>query len=104
MGIIDNGCPENVAGEQWLKLYKQSLEKDNLQTRPSSERFKFGPSDVFIARKQVRIPIEIGELKSNLDVYIVNCEIPLLISNATLRKWEVKQDILKKKLHKFNSR
>ena len=42
-------------------------------------KFRFGPSDIYTARKEVLIPIKLGQEVTRIRVKIVHANIPLLI-------------------------
>ena len=90
--VIDCGCPSNVMGRNWYELFKDTLANQNLSTRNDVEKFQFGPSNVFTSIEKVTIPIKLGKLHTEIEVSLVDCEIPLLISGSQLEKWEVTQN------------
>ena len=96
-GIIDCGCPDNIMGRSWYNIFKDSLilnknGTDSIQTRKDLQQFKFGPSNIFTSTEKVIIPITLGKLETEIEVSIVNCEIPLLISRKQLETWKVTQN------------
>ena len=99
IGIIDCGCPSNVMGKRWFTLYEESLNGITIDRKPCNKRFKFGPSGVFSAIEMVKLPIHLGSLTSEIEVSVVDCDIPLLISSTQLEEWQVNQDYKNRILH-----
>ena len=62
--IVDNGCPTNVAGKPWVKLYAESRGIKKFNTKKCSKVFKFGPSLTYEADEKVIIPAKIGSKAS----------------------------------------
>ena len=92
MGIIDSACPKAVVGTNWLQIYKSSLsdkELKNLKSTPCCEKFKFGPSQIYTSKESVRIQFQLGNKTEHIDVNVVDCEVPLLISGEDLERWNV---------------
>ena len=90
--IIDNGCPTNVAGKPWINLHAQSRGLEKFKTEKCSKIFKFGPSLTQEAKEKVIIPTKIGSKERNLEVYVINSTLPLLLSSSELIKWGAVQD------------
>ena len=92
MGVLDNGCPKNVAGENWIKMYQDAQGNKNLVKEPCIDAFQFGQGEIYKAMYQTTIPITLGSYKTNIQVPVVDCDVPLLISKQTLKAWEVIQN------------
>ena len=90
--IVDNGCPTNVAGKPWVKLYAESRGIKKFKTEKCSKVFKFGPSLTYEADEKVIIPAKIGSKARDLEVYTINSNLPLLLSNTELEKWKAIQN------------
>ena len=99
MGLIDNGCPSPVVGNQWLELYKHSRGVTKLKYERCNKKFKFGPSKIYHAEEQVNIPIQLGNYKTSIDVPVVKCDVPLLVSTQNLKLWGAVQDYEKGTLY-----
>ncbi len=101
VGIIDSACPKAVVGKGWLQVYKSSLsekEQGKIESKKCEEKFKFGPSAVYTAQEKVKMPIQLGERKEHIEACVVDCDIPLLIANEDLERWEVVQHYKEKLL------
>ena len=87
--ILDSGCTSTVCGETWLTTYLDTLSNNELNKvteHSSNKHFRFGDGKIFKSLKSVNLPIHTGSQKSHLLVDVVNCEIPLLLSNSSLKK------------------
>ena len=84
--IVDNGCPTNVAGKPWVDLYAESRGIRKFKTEKCSKWFKFGPSLTYEAKEKVIIPVKIGSKARSLEIYTINSNLPLLLSNSELEK------------------
>ena len=82
--VVDNGCPTNVAGKPWIKLYAESRRVKQFKTEKCSKMFKFGPSMTYEATEKVKIPTKIGSQPKTLEVYIIKSSLPLLLSGSEL--------------------
>ena len=90
--IVDNGCPTNVSGKPWVKLYAESRGIKKFKTEKCSKVFKFGPSLTYEGDEKVIIPAKIGSKARDLEVYTINSNLPLLLSNTELEKWKAIQN------------
>ena len=90
--LIDSGCPEMVCGEAWLKTYESSCGK-KFQMVGKVDHFKLG-NETFKTIKTVKIPFKIGKLNEELDVGVVEANIPMLLSKSKLKEWGVTIDFL----------
>ena len=79
-------------GRMWFNIFKDSLDIENNLSQKTNKQFKFGPGNIFTSTEKVKIPVNLGKLKSEIEVYIVECDTPLLISGNQLEKWQVTQD------------
>ena len=83
---LDTGCPPNLVSESWLKNYlkEKDMKKEDLKRTQCNQKFRFGPSNIYISTEKVMLPIKMkqsdGEfLKIDMEVYVVNADnIPLL--------------------------
>ena len=53
---------------------------------PDNTKFRFGDGPVYVSKKIAVIPIQLGSQKFKLHTSVVECDIPLLISRATLAR------------------
>ena len=90
--LIDSGCPEMVCGEQWLNTYESSCSR-KFPTVGKEDHFKLG-NETFKTIKTVKIPFKVGKLEEELEVGVVEANIPMLLSKSKLKEWGVKIDFL----------
>ena len=96
MGIIDCGCVDTVCGQNWLRIYIETLSKSDRKqvfSQPSSARYRFGPGPIYQSKEQVHLPVHIGSTFATLAVNVVSCDVPLLISRKSLQKAESVLDL-----------
>ena len=87
--VLDSGCTSTVCGRIWFESYLDTLSRNDIKQvteSPSSKQFRFGDGRTFTSQKCANIPIFTGSQKSFLSVDIVECEIPLLLSNNSLKR------------------
>ena len=83
---LDTGCPPNLVSETWLENYlkENGMKKEDLKRTQCNQKFRFGPSNIYISTEKVVLPIKIKQsdgkfLKIDMEVYVVNADnIPLL--------------------------
>ena len=95
--LVDSGCPELVAGLSWLKTYESSKGKE-FKTVKRSDIFKMG-NDNFKTIMFKKIPVSIGTHEEEIEVGIIDTEIPLLISKKKLKEWGGKIDFQENTLY-----
>ena len=87
--VIDSGCTKTVVGRNWINLYRDTLEEDQLKMM-TSERcatpFRFGDGVEVMSFEKVKIPGCIGRKRVLIEANIVNKDLPLLLSKASLKK------------------
>ena len=87
--VIDSGCTKTVVGRNWINLYRDTLEEDQLKMM-TSERcatpFRFGDGVEVMSYEKVKIPGCIGRKRVLIEANIVNKDLPLLLSKAALKK------------------
>lgn len=87
--ILDTACTRTVCGTRWLYDYIESLSQEDKEsiTEEKSERlFRFGDSSQVKAVKNVVIPAVIGGKNCKISTDVVDLELPLLLSKASLKK------------------
>ena len=83
--LVDSGCPELVAGLSWLKTYQSSRCRE-FRNLNRSDTFQMGET-IFKTICYKLIPVKIGNHEEELEVGIIDAEIPLLISKRKLKEW-----------------
>ena len=61
--------------------------------------FWFGPSNIYTARKEVSIPIKLGQEITRIGVKIIQANIPLLIGKDVWKDWRALLDFNNSVLH-----
>ena len=87
--IVDSGTTKTVAGLKWMKTYLDTLsneEKELVFEEPEERFFRFGNSVRYPSKKEVALPIKLGQLETQLFVSVVDASIPLLIGKPDLKK------------------
>ena len=93
--ILDSGCTSTVCGEIWLQNLVDTLtdsERNEVIEKKSHKMFKFGDSKLIHSIKNVKVPVTIGKEKVILNTEVINYNIPLLLSKASMKKASVKID------------
>ena len=87
MAILDSGCPKTVCGKLWFDNFSESLNKNlKITTSESQSKFRFGDSQAVKSLFKAVLPLTIQGKVINVESEVISNEIPLLISNSTLRK------------------
>ena len=87
--VIDSGCTKTVVGKNWVNLYKETLEDHQLKLmtcEPCETPFRFGDGIEVISYVKTKIPGCIGKNKILIEANIVDKDLPLLLSKASLKK------------------
>ena len=87
--IVDCGTTKTVSGEKWMKTYLESLseeEKELVFEEPEESFFRFGNSVRYPSKREVALPVKLGQLQTQLFVSVVDASIPLLIGKPDLKK------------------
>ena len=79
-------------------LRSQGKEKE-IEEYPCNVNFWFGPSNIYTVRKEVSIPIKLGQEITRIGVKIMHANIPLLISKDMLKDWRAVLDFDNSVLH-----
>ena len=101
--MVDSGCPLTVTGSLWYSAFRDSLrtqgKENEIDEYPCNVKFRFGPSNVYTAKKEASIPIKLGQEITRIRVKIVNANIPLLIGKDALKHWRASLDFDNSVLH-----
>ena len=98
-GVLDSACTRTVSGQIWMSEYLSTLQPDErklVKESPSQALFRFGDGVECRSLKQMTIPVSIGGvMKRMMKVELVSVEVPLLISNKTMKRMGMKLDFAK---------
>merc|ERR1711994_154525 len=101
--VVDSGCPLTVTGSLWFSAFRDSLrcqgKENEIDEYPCNVNFRFGSSNVYTAKKEASIPINLGQEVTRIRVKIVNANIPLLIGKDALKSWRASLDLDNSVLH-----
>ena len=100
---MDSGCPLTVSGSLWYSAFRDSLRSQGkgkeIKEYLCDVNFRFGPSGIYTARREVSIPIKLGQEITRIRAKVVNANIPLLISKDILKDWKAVLNFDKSVLH-----
>ena len=94
--MLDTGCANTVAGARWYSDYCDSLtayDRSRIVEKESSRAFTFGDGKTYKSIKRATIPCSIGDIKATIDLDVVTCEIPLLLSKDAMKRAEMVIDM-----------
>ena len=102
--IIDCGCTKTVAGETWVQEYlsllsEEERKKVEMTAKQSSTLYRFGDGRETKSMKELVIPMFICGKKTNLNVEVVDNNIPLLLGRPSMTQLGM---ILNTKNHSVN--
>ena len=104
--IIDTACSRTVCGVKWLERYIDEMNKCGVEFKisesTSCKPFRFGDGNVVNSFKKVVIPAKIGSVSCGIESEVINQDIPLLLSKASLKKAGTVIDLQNDKVMMFN--
>ncbi len=87
---LDTCCSSSVTGMKWLKIYMQAIPKHlkHLLTGPHNSRttFTFGNQQSLKSQGIYKIPVIIANEIHELDIDVIDSDIPLLLSKDHMKK------------------
>ena len=85
--VLDSGCSQTICGKNWLSCFQGSLDEDTqIAEKASKLTFKFGNEDPVHSIKKASLPVMIGKQEIDLDIDVVDTDIPLLLSKSAMKK------------------
>ena len=96
--VLDTGCVKSVCGQEWLNDFLSTLSHDTkskIQTFASDRLFKFGGKIKVPSRGFYKIPCSIGGKNIILEIDVVECQIPCLISKEAMKRGKGPMEIEK---------
>ena len=101
-GVLDTACTRTVTGEKWLSEFVSTLTEEEAgmiekSRKVSNAIFKFGDGVEQKSKGQVVIPTLIGNRKVNIEVDVVECDIPLLIGKPSMKRLKMVIDFVNNK-------
>ena len=81
-----------VTGSLWYSAFRDGLRSQGkgkeIREYPCNVNFWFGPSGIYTARREVSIPIKLGQEITRIRAKVMNANIPLLIGKDVFKKLE----------------
>lgn len=102
--VLDSCCSLSVCGKEWLNCFLETIqteERDKMEIKPSSTKFKFGTGDVVKSNGKLLLPAFIAGKKVNIETDIIDSDIPLLLSQNAMQKADTKIDFATDKISMF---
>lgn len=103
--ILDTACTKTVCGKEWFHEYIDKLAKERkkaIQTKSSRKAFRFGNGTKVNSYMTAYIPAQIGDVKCRIETEVVDIDLPLLLSKASLKKANAVLDMTNDKVTMFN--
>ena len=95
--VLDSGCSRTVCGLPWLESFLDTLDERGL-TRVKYEQstavFKFGDGNLLNSLKRAIIPCQLAGKNIKISTDVVKSDIPLLFSKESMKKAEMKIDLV----------
>lgn len=86
MAVIDTACTRTVCGQRWLDEYKKNINQEDIIIKRSNRPFRFGDGKIINSSTQVTLPAIIGSTRCNISAEVIQADIPLLLSKASLKR------------------
>ena len=90
---LDTCCTTSVAGENWLKIYLDSLPKEFREKVEGPFKgdkwFQFGNQGVLKSIAKYVIPAVLGNRNIFIEIEIISSDIPLLLSKSAMKRAEM---------------
>ena len=93
--VLDSGATATVSGRRWMETYVESLPdiyKNRVEKYPSGNSFKFGSGAVYTASQRMKVPACVGEREIFIVSDVIEADIPMLLSKASMKKANTKID------------
>ena len=102
--LLDSGASATVCGRKWLEAFESHLSEEErlaLKEEECFQTFRFGDGDPIVCRVKKNLPVNICGRDIMLYTYVVEGDVPLLLSRATMKKMECKLDFVRDEVHMF---
>ena len=90
---LDTCCTTSVAGQNWLRIYLESLPKDLREKvdgpLKGEKWFQFGNQGVLQSKAKYILPACLAGRNVMIEVEIIDSDIPLLLSKSAMKKAEM---------------
>ena len=94
--VLDSACSSTVCGRTWLNSYIDSLDDDDTRKitfKEGHKVFKFGGGTKLKSGGEYLLPVQIVGNNITVKTDVVESDIPLLLSRASMKKAKVKLDL-----------
>ena len=106
--LLDSGAPQNVCGIQWYQDMRERMAPEMLvkvEETESSSVFRFGDSPKYTSLMKVSLPkFVVANQEVMIPIDVVDCVVPGLLSQKTLKKWKAGVDFGKSTMNVFGQR
>ena len=88
MAILDSACSKTVCGRAWKDAYLEQLSDSDralVKETSTNTKFKFGDGAECVSKSLVKLPVVIGNVKGSIETNVVENEIPMLLSQKSLK-------------------
>ena len=99
--LLDTGASSTVCGKQWLRIYEESLSPEEtmkIKSEHCETSFRFGDGNRVKSTQLISLPVKMFGRNITLKTYVVDSEIPLLLSRQTMNEFRFVIDMWKKKV------
>ena len=99
--LLDTGASSTVCGKQWLRIYEESLSPEEtmkIKSEHCETSFRFGDGNRVKSTQLVSLPVKMFGRNITLKTYVVDSEIPLLLSRQTMNEFRFIIDMWQKKV------
>ena len=76
-------------------------DKDMVSRVSNNSKFKFGDGNIVNSNGKVNLPVKIVDLDVNIETDIVSCELPLLLSQSSMKAADAELDFRNDKIKMF---
>ena len=94
--VVDTACSRTICGVTWLAVYSDKVTpmmNKSIEYIESSAKFRFEDGEQVRSLHSVRIPAKIGDTVCYIHCEVVEKNIPLLLSNASLKRANASIDL-----------
>ena len=94
--VLDSACSSTVCGEDWLGSYIHSLDefdKKKVRQTAGEKMFKFGGGTRLKSKGEYHLPAILAGKEVTITTYVVESDIPLLLSRSAMKRAGVKMDL-----------
>ena len=90
--LLNTGASSTVCGKKWLEVFEESLtpqDKSEIEVNSCEKSFRFGDGENVISTFKKKLPVSICGQEVVLDTFVVDNDVPLLLSRDTMKKMKM---------------